>query len=273
MQCEHAHTIHNRKNQFISKAKNKSKPAGYNEVHSGRLITVFSASNFGGHSYNCGAVLHYQRDSFPLHEGKTFSAPSLEDIAGFLKKGKSETADWTAEAELGNKSQQLEEAWWREELAKLMVAIVESKPAIRSTFMNMFAGKPLVSYDDWKSCLAAAVGEAWHLDLAWQTWRLEESSHGSEHLVNFTDFLQRFKVIVNQDKYTSFKFNAIARVFDAVLHEHASLQETLKRFDQTGCGNIDMNNMRKALQLFDLGLSEAQLDSLLHVFFSGGGTK
>ena len=82
--------------EVVASKKQKGKPPGFSETHHGRVITVFSASNLGGHSNNDGAVIQFTAETFPNHLAKSFSAPSLKEIAGFLQ-----TADWAAEAELG----------------------------------------------------------------------------------------------------------------------------------------------------------------------------
>lgn len=161
------------------------------------------------------------------------------------------------------------DAWRRTELSKLMVAIVETKPAIWNKFIHHTGGCPLVAQNDWEDCLCAGVGDDWDLALAWDEWKLSGAGHGEDHLINFVDFLRRFKVVISNEKYMSFKFNAMARIFDTVLHQHASLEDALKQFDTNGDGKVDMKEMREVLQSFELGLSPAQLDSLLHIFFEG----
>ena len=48
---------------------------GYEVLHDGRCITVFSASNYGGSCYNAGAILVWEGGEIDAHE---FIAPNLE---------------------------------------------------------------------------------------------------------------------------------------------------------------------------------------------------
>jgi len=125
----------------------------------------------------------------------------------------------------------------------------------------------MVDHNAWENILTAVVGPNWHWEMAWDEWKLQP--HGKEKKVNFPVFLQRFGAVLSKTEYMSFKFNAIARVFDKVLHQHANLQDTLKMFDRDGNGSVSMKELRKALMNIDMGLSKEETESLLHLFFKG----
>jgi len=239
------------------------KKKGHHTMHNEIVITVFSASNYCG-SGNKGALIRFTSKNWPMPIPIEYVSLELAKIAEFAGKGKE---SWAKEGELLRKedAKLFEDKWWAQELSKLMVAVVESKPAIRTSYLHLTGGEPLVAQNEWEDILAGVLGEDWHLQKAWDSWRFV--LHGDSQLLSFPDFLRRFTVVIKNEEYMSFKFNAIARVFDAVLHEHASLSDTLKRFDKDGNGKVDMKSFREALKTFDLGLSSAQMDSLLHIFF------
>lgn len=200
-----------------------------------------------------------------MPQSLTFSAPSLETISHMVQSG---DKDWVAEGQLvANEWQDNKKAfkWLCVELGKLMIAIAERKPLIRAEFIKEFKGTPLLPQKSWEQCVKAGVGEEFSLCTGWKYWELADSNG----MVNFVDFLQRFNVTVSEEKYTSFKYSAVERVYDAVLHEHDSLKATLRRFDKTGKGMVDMDSLCEVFTSFNLGLEPAQLQSLLHIYFEG----
>merc|ERR1712196_456112 len=111
--------------------------------------------------------------------------------------------------------------------------------------------------------MQGCIGGSWRWDVAWQTWKLGDAKGN----VNMKDFLQRFTVVLSKEEYMSFKLKAITAVYEAILHEHSSLESTLSLFDKDGDGTVDMHEMKEALSNMDLSLTGAQIDSLLHTLF------
>jgi len=238
---------------------------GYMTHHDGKVITLFSASNYTGNSGNQGAIMVFTSTDFPKFTFHEHYAPSLDTIAQLVGQGKDQ---WAKEGDLlkDREKDEIDKSWWPQELNKLMVSIVEMKPKIWAHYVEVAKGVSFIDHDTWVKILSEAVGESWHWETAWQSWKLGEVVGGKVH---FRKFLSRFNARLANDDLMSFKYRMIARVYEGILHSHASLEETFKRFDVNGDGAVDMEEFRTCLNSFDLGITAAQVDSLLHVIFSG----
>lgn len=231
-------------------------------VGQSRCVTIFSASNYCGDSGNHGAVLVFNSNNFPEYEIHEHFAPLLSDLARLSVRPKGEWRE-AGKALKEREKLQHEQSRERKELNKMMVAIVEQKPAIWSHFLDTTGGAPLVDFDTWVGIMAHVIGTDWRWEFAWRVWGLGDDD---EH-VNFREFLERFTVTMPRNDISAFKFKIITAVYESILHSHASLQETLRLFDKDGDGMVDIKEMRKVLRDFDLSLSRAQLDSLLQSIF------
>merc|ERR1719506_3580641 len=102
--------------------------AGWTIMHDSKVLTVFSAANFGGHSNANGGIVYLHCFKFPEYFMKEFDSVSLEKIAEMTALGGN--GGWSDEASVIKREghKQREEEWWKKELSKLMIAIVEMKP-------------------------------------------------------------------------------------------------------------------------------------------------
>jgi len=237
---------------------------GYQKVHSGRVLTVFSASNYCGEAANQGAVAIFRSADFPSYTLHEYYAPSLKQIAALVIAGNKE---WAKEGRLLSESEKTakEEGWWHKELSKLMIAIVQMKPQIWTKFHEATHGERTVDHDTWIKLLSETVGAHWHWEMAWKMWGLGDL----DAKIDFTNFLQRFSVVLRHDAEARLKYKNIACCFEKILEEHSNLSRTLHKFDADGSGMVTSKGLRAALKSLDLGLTRAQIDSMLHVLFNG----
>lgn len=237
---------------------------GYCKTHGGRVLTVFSASNYCGDTGNQGAVVVFKKADFPHYVLHEYFAPSLEMIRKLVAAG---NKAWAAEGKLLNErdKQAKKEKWWPKELNKLMMTIVEMKPQIFQKYNSTCDAVRLVDYNTWVQLLSDVVGSHWHWEMAWKQWALGPM----DSKIDFIVFLRRFTVVFRHDGFAAMKYKAIAVCFESILHEHESLKTLLARFDVDGSGNVTSTGLKKALASLDLGLTIAQIDSMLHILFKG----
>lgn len=239
---------------------------GWAKHHDGKCLTIFSASNYQGDNGNKGAILIFEQPSFPTYKIAEYYAPTLEMISQLIGKGK----NWEDEGQqlMEREKEALEEMWRQKELSKIMVSIVENKPEIFSVWEST-CGQNTVDFPTWSSILAKVLGDEWHWEMCWKTWRLGER----DGLVDFVAFLKRFSVVVSRDEVTYFKFKAITTVYESILHSEADLAETFRIFDQDGDGMVDLKELKTALRPFDLGLTPQQLLAIFAGVFAGTNEK
>merc|ERR1719188_1799433 len=68
---------------------------GFQRHHLGKLVTVFSASNYCGDCGNRGAVLIFETATLPSYSAYEYYAPPLELIHGLAAQGK-DAKEWLA---------------------------------------------------------------------------------------------------------------------------------------------------------------------------------
>eukprot|EP00401_Gymnodinium_catenatum_P003024 CAMPEP_0117525688 /NCGR_PEP_ID=MMETSP0784-20121206/35900_1 /TAXON_ID=39447 /ORGANISM="" /LENGTH=905 /DNA_ID=CAMNT_0005321895 /DNA_START=1 /DNA_END=2714 /DNA_ORIENTATION=- len=255
--------------QLIIRSHELPDGGGGHMMHHGRkCVTVFSASNYCGDSGNDGSVLVFTGGLFPSFEFNDYYSPTLSGIAKSIAIGDS---NWKTVGSLLKEQQDnaIRRGRALKELHKLMVVIAERKPEIWSHFCKIHPGVSMVDYKTWTEILSAVLGMEWDLETAWKSWKL--GRHAGQH-VNFVDFLRRFQVVLAKEALMASKFRTAATVYEAFMSSHTSLEDTLGAFDPDGDGNVGMEEMRGALQQFDLGLSADEVDRLLHAIFKNAPT-
>lgn len=120
----------------------------------------------------------------------------------------------------------------------------------------------MITYQTWVEILSAAIGSSWNWEIAGTTWFGPKIQ--TEGLINFKDFLSRFRVVVSGN---IFKFKMVTTVYESIMHSYQSLEETFALFDKDGDGTVDMKEMREVLRTTDVALTPSQIDSLLHTLF------
>uniref|UniRef100_A0A7S2QCU8 EF-hand domain-containing protein n=1 Tax=Zooxanthella nutricula TaxID=1333877 RepID=A0A7S2QCU8_9DINO len=253
--------------KLIIRSHNVPEQGGYQRHHYNRVITLFSASNYCGDYGNKGAVLVFDGLTFPSYEAYEYYAPPLELVAGLVAQEKT-VQDWLA---LGEKlytagQEELEETIWAKEVQRLTVILVESKPDLLKQLRKVTGGKYEVDFVTWQYIMTAVLGSAWNFRKAWDHWELGRKTGG---VVNFVDFLSRFTVCLRNEAYMSFKYKAIFTAFNHLMSLETSLEDTASMFDTDGDGQVTVEELCSAMRKLNADMTEAQLESLIHVFFRG----
>eukprot|EP00746_Dinoflagellata_sp_MGD_P166354 gnl/MRDRNA2_/MRDRNA2_96182_c0_seq1.p1 gnl/MRDRNA2_/MRDRNA2_96182_c0~~gnl/MRDRNA2_/MRDRNA2_96182_c0_seq1.p1 ORF type:complete len:1021 (-),score=236.76 gnl/MRDRNA2_/MRDRNA2_96182_c0_seq1:36-3098(-) len=235
---------------------------GFMKHHSGRCITIFSASNYCGNAGNYGAVLVFKAETFPKYAIYEHYAPPLESLAQIL--GVENWENVGKEHEADNR-ENLEGKRVEKELDKMVVAIIEHKPELWAHLMDVTGGTDMVDVDTFEDVCTEITSMELQWKLGVEKWGLV-NANGE---LSILKALSRFNVHLDNEKYTSFKHRAIMLVYESILNLDMNLQQTFALFDKDGDGTVDMQELRQVLSMFDLGLTLPQLNSLIRSFFDG----
>mmetsp|Transcript_15165 Transcript_15165/g.39015 ORF Transcript_15165/g.39015 Transcript_15165/m.39015 type:complete len:1020 (+) Transcript_15165:84-3143(+) len=234
---------------------------GYMKQHEGRCVTIFSASNYCGDGQNYGAVLVLDSQHFPRYEIIEHYAAALEELP--LLIGHDSGTKLTNEEARDKQEAASNQRRWEKELGRMIVGIVERKPALWAHIVDLSLGNFLTT-DTWKE----VVSELVEPNLPW----LEAAAHwgimSRNGKVEMDKFLGRWVVNLDSERYTSFLGNAVKTVYEAVLRMDMDLEQTLKLFDKDGDGTVDLKEVREVLGMFELGLTASQLDRLTGQIFT-----
>lgn len=232
---------------------------GFMKHHGGRCITIFSASNYCGNAGNYGAVLVFKADTFPKYAIYEHYAPPLESLGQILG-----VANWESVGkEYENESrEELEKKRLNKELEKMKIAIIECKPELWAHLNDVTGGSDMVDVDTWEDVCT----EITSMELQWKYGVQEWGLVDSEGRISILKTLNKFNVALG-DKYASFKHRSIQLVYESILNLDMNLQQTFALFDKDGDGTVDMRELRQVLGMFDLGLTQPQLSSLIRSFF------
>lgn len=266
---------------------------GFDTVHGGKCITLFSASNYCGTSGNLGAVLIFDSNlAFEIHE---YMAPSLEDVHSVYHETK----------------------WATEKVKRFAVAVappevqdlvnrVESRTKIRTRRLSvMNIERDLVAQMSKIICEKRAEiwDMFWHID-AERTgtvpmeaiaagfldmlkhelpWRMLiqklEFLNTDTDTVDYNGFLQVFRVEFRpkQARHANWRLETVLQVFEAMMKADLTLRETLLVFDRNADGTVSYREFEELLGELKCGLSGPQVRLLMRIitahYLTRGGSR
>jgi len=234
---------------------------GYMKQHEGRCVTIFSASNYCGDGGNYGAVLVLDSQHFPKYEIIEHYAVPLEDMPKMLKMGNGGVTGakekQKAVSELATTAKR-----WERELEKMIIGVIERKPALWAHLVDMSLGNTLM-INDWRDLMSEFIEGNHPWPDGAKHWGLVDP----QGKIDVGRFLGRWVVNMESDKYSSFLNSAVKHVYEAVVGLDMDLNKTLALFDADGDGTVDVKEVRQVLGMFDLGLTSSQLDRLTGQIF------
>jgi protein phosphatase len=238
---------------------------GFAKQHDGRCVTVFSASNYCGNGGNYGAVISLSAASFPKYEVfEHFAAPLSEMKTLLEKKGE----NWSELAKTNQQESQEAATLARKEkeFQRMIIGIIEKKPALWSKLVEKSAGTTLEK-DDWAKMLTEFIEGNHPWSEAAEEWGIVDKSGKIE----MAKFLSRWIVNIECEGFSSFLNSAVKSVFEKLIGLDMDLEQTFKLFDADGDGTVDLKEARQVLDMFDLGLTHTQLDRLTGQLFKSVG--
>jgi len=238
---------------------------GYEVLHDGRCITVFSASNYGGSCYNAGAILVWENGEIDAHE---FIAPNLEaqqnaastpdGYAALLRRFSSRGSEW--EEEVGCAAEPPHVARLDSEIVRMIKErICRYRHLLAAEFKKLDkGGSGKVTADQWMTAMSSCLQLP---DIPWmryQPWLVE--IEGSD--VEYGSFLGRFEVRL-KELYSGWQRTVLQMFYNSLLAADLQISELLGFFDQDGDGQVSLHECTKALSSLELGLSRQQIQQLV----------
>ncbi|KAL8270324.1 hypothetical protein Esti_005759 [Eimeria stiedai] len=244
---------------------------GFEPVHDGRCVTLFSASNYCGTTGNYGGVIIFEANlSFEIQE---YMAPSLQEIQQLHH----ETCAATMKVLLQKKMKELETEAKRanrrsaaarmshEIVQKMCKMVCEKKQDLWWCFFNMDSeGSGKITPAQWREACSIVLGQ----ELPWVNIMKCLRAVSKDGLVHYNDFLGRYKVDFRPPacKHLNWRQECVARVFESIMSADLSLKETLLLFDRNCDGTVSFREFNEFLSELDIaGLSEPQVRILMRL--------
>lgn len=241
----------------------QEEPRGWEALHDGKCITLFSASNYCGDAGNFGAVLVFEDgvDHYVAHE---HYAPPLAQLAKLGDAALWGYSDEDGLAAGAGAPLDIEGLRQEKELETMAWAVVEHKPELWEHFVHKGSPDVVTACAFAKAC-SKIMGECYPWAKAVASWSLANKD-GS---LSIKASLQRFGVMLRGGTHSDFKTKAIMQVYESILCADMSLQQTFDRFDSDKDGTVDMRELKEILTSNHLGLTEKQLSGFVASFFAG----
>mmetsp|Transcript_4543 Transcript_4543/g.10913 ORF Transcript_4543/g.10913 Transcript_4543/m.10913 type:complete len:919 (+) Transcript_4543:74-2830(+) len=237
---------------------------GFEDRHDGRLITVFTASNYCGQTGNYGAVVIFHSDmSYTVEE---HMAPTLESLVQEYTSGvpSGDQESETAEQDMtmhGDHMEKHAKIMQDDMISKLKIKVAQCVDDLWWYWTQVdTTGSGKVPTAHWRQGMASAL----QLDLPWFNLQKTLVVVDAEGMVNYVDFLKKFKPEWNIPKMENgWDTQIVKNVYEALLSKDLTLKELTALFDQDGDGLVSPQEFKQALISSGVGLPETQINALL----------
>ncbi len=219
-------------------------PEGYEILHNGRLITIFSASRYCGTQTNKGAFISFGQDLQP--EIQQFFASIDKNSMSFMTDEE--------------RRQKLED--------DAIHMIIEQVCDKRADLYSYFTSKDLEHGNGptgkvTRVEFAAALQQVLGLDLPYLHFQPRLAELEADGTINYSRFLSRYQ-IMNREEDSSWQDAIVQRVCEKLYSlVGADLESAYKKFDIDHSGSIDYSEFVDTLKGLDIGLSDKQIYELM----------
>jgi len=234
---------------------------GYEVLHGGRLITIFSASHYCQKNNNKGAFITFTHkmepeiQQFVAHDASEFKIPELNDDAS-----SSSSASKTEDG-VGTKSAK-DKAKERDRMLKDMVRMISER--IISHKVDLYwwymqceqVSDGCVSVVDW----ASGIRDCLELELPLLVHREHLVDLEADGSVNYVRFLKAHRV-VHKDK--SWQRDMIHRICEKLYKHSHSFKAAYDFMDKDADGFIQFKELRNSLEQLKCGLKQSQVYELM----------
>eukprot|EP00960_Hanusia_phi_P028054 747179-Hanusia_phi.AAC.4 len=251
---------------------------GFEERHEGRLLTVFSASNYCGQAGNYGAIVVFDDEmSYTLEE---HMAPDLD--AMILEYNKTTTIPPIApnpliqrknsERDRPQSLAQSRELMNHEVISKLEVKICQYKDELWWYWKRIDEnGSGMIPAAKWREGMTNTL----KLEIPWFSLQNELARPNQNGEVDYRDFLNRIrnKAIMTGLKKVdnSWEKQILVTLYESILMADLTLKQTLAEFDPDGDGVVSPWEFKQALQKAKVDIPDGQLTALMCLIEKDGG--
>ncbi|CAK9022140.1 Serine/threonine-protein phosphatase with EF-hands 1 (PPEF-1) (DRES10) (Protein phosphatase with EF calcium-binding domain) (PPEF) [Durusdinium trenchii] len=241
--CEFGPTVTNRfcgMNQIALVVRShECVPEGFEVLHNGRLITIFSASRYCGTQTNKGAFIAFGPDLQP--EIQQFYAHPIQ-------KGSFLTDE--------EREQMLE----RDAIKMIIENICDKRLDLYWYFtQNDTKHTGRVTRVEWATALANVLG----LDLPFLHYQGHLAEIEPDGNVNYTKFLSRFQIQMRQEDM-GWQEAIVRRICEKLFSlVGADLEGAYKKFDTNDDGKIEYEEFVRTLKQLNVGLTDQQIFELM----------
>ena len=240
----------------------------------GMCLTVFSASNYCGHSANMGGVVvfvgsvnnfeileHYAQDISYLNEAEKETTEATEQVRTIAALERASREKMLAASSGLLKSQAMEE---------LKSMFVRKKHELFEWFWAVDKDKDLhLKPDLWREGCACVLSE----DLPWteiqEKLQVVDKASG---LVCYTAFLARFQIRFNNKLglHAGFRRAITDRCYEMLLMADLSMRETFAVLDRNDDGLICLREFQEVLTSLGTGMTRPQVQALMKTIIAHG---
>ncbi|KAL1514965.1 hypothetical protein AB1Y20_004041 [Prymnesium parvum] len=239
---------------------------GYEVLHDGRCITVFSASNYGGSCYNAGAVLIWENGEIDAHE---FISPGFEKLRAATEKGEKAVAELISryssrgeqwEEEVGCAAEPSHVARLDGEIVRMLKErICRSKPALYSALAQAdVVESGVIDEATWCKVLTQVL----KVDINFAKYRPFLIDLTEDGMVDYNAFLHRYQVRL-REQYAGWQHTVLQMFYNSLLAADLEISELISFLDPDGDGRVSLSECVDALNSLKLGLSYGQIRQLV----------
>jgi len=238
---------------------------GFEDRHDGRLITVFTASNYCGQTGNYGAVVIFHSDmSYTVEE---HMAPPIEVLVQEYRRAGKASAPSRSDQALKQVSP-MEMNVSKDKMVgdiqdKLRQKIVQHKDDLWWYWMQVDTQSTgLVPAAIWRQGMASAL----QLELPWFNIQKTMVTVDKDGMVNYKKFLEDINLDLEVTGFEEgWENKVVLKFYESLLRSDLTLKQTLDMFDQDGDGKVSPLEFKQALACAEADLPEAQVNAILRV--------
>lgn len=206
---------------------------GYEVLHGGKVVTIFSASNYSGKNNNKGAYMVFsnQKPLIPIYE------QFVADVSEFSFA-------------------KLEESTFRK--LKQLIFTHRHKLALKLHHYDK-SSSGFVSKVEW----AKTMDKVMSVKLPWLALQPRLSESNSEGRINIVRFLERYRAEPQDNE--AWEQGLLDRAAKAFFEHSGSLEAAFKVLDKNGDGKLQYPEFFKGLKSMNLGLEDETIFDLMRV--------
>jgi len=232
-------------------------------LHEGRLITLFSASDYCGTQHNKGAYISMNSQLKP--EIQQFYARAMDEIEDFLGKAdphRRRSTRFLNKAQSSKINKEINDKLEKEILQMIRERICDLKPSLYWFFTNNDKEKlGTVTRVQWVEAMRTLT----ELDLPFFAYQPKLAALNADGNINYATFLERYTIKMLDPAISQWQSLLIQKICKRVYEVFGagSSSQAFELMDADNDGDIDYHEFRAALVSLDLGLSEMQIYELM----------